>query len=131
MTGHLERKDGLLQLERTGPFVPPMTLTSDNIVVTDALRKEVVGCVSSASEPPNEHDRPAAPRLPTGSQLRLGNPLPEARLRRRRKRSFREVRSQAGAWERENAPLTKGKRGQAHILANLNGAGRMTQPCAP
>lgn len=42
MTGHLDRKDGLLQLERTGPFVPPMTLPSlDDVVVTDAFRKEL------------------------------------------------------------------------------------------
>lgn len=39
MTSHLEREDGRLQLERTGPFVPPIALPGiGEIVVTDAFR---------------------------------------------------------------------------------------------
>jgi len=40
MTSHLERRDGLLQLERTGPFMPPITFSGINeIVVTTAMRE--------------------------------------------------------------------------------------------
>jgi hypothetical protein len=39
---HLGRDDGTLQLERTGPFVPPITLpTVAEIVVTEALRRDM------------------------------------------------------------------------------------------
>ena len=39
MTSHLDREDGRLQLERTGPFVPPIALSGiADIVVTDAFR---------------------------------------------------------------------------------------------
>jgi hypothetical protein len=39
MTSHLEREDGRLQLERTGPFVPPIALPGiGEIVITDVLR---------------------------------------------------------------------------------------------
>ena len=39
MTSHLERENGRLQLERTGPFVPPIALTGiGEIVITDAFR---------------------------------------------------------------------------------------------
>jgi hypothetical protein len=44
MTAHLPRKNGLLQLERPGPFVPPLSLTGINdIVVTDAFKKQLEG----------------------------------------------------------------------------------------
>ncbi len=40
MTAHLPRtRDGVLQLERTGPFVPPVTLAGvGDLLVTDAFR---------------------------------------------------------------------------------------------
>ncbi len=42
MTAHLGRRDGLLQLERTGLFVPPVTLPGPgDLVVTDAARIEL------------------------------------------------------------------------------------------
>ena len=42
MTGHLGRRDGMLQLERTGPFVPRITSPSvADIVLTEAARREV------------------------------------------------------------------------------------------
>lgn len=42
MTSHLPRKNGLLQLERTGPFVPPITLSGvDEIVVTDTFKRQL------------------------------------------------------------------------------------------
>ena len=42
MSSRLPRKDGLIQLERTGPFVPPMTFPGiGDIVVTDAFRAEL------------------------------------------------------------------------------------------
>jgi hypothetical protein len=40
MSEHLGRRDGLIQLERTGPFVPPITFPGiGDIVVTDAFRQ--------------------------------------------------------------------------------------------
>ena len=39
MTGHLGRKDSLLQLERTGPFVPPITFPSSDLLVTARFRQ--------------------------------------------------------------------------------------------
>jgi hypothetical protein len=39
MSVRLPRRDGLLQLERTGPFVPPVTFPDGNILVTDATRQ--------------------------------------------------------------------------------------------
>ncbi len=42
MSWHLGRKDGLIQLERTGPFMPPVSLPGvGDIVVTDAFRREL------------------------------------------------------------------------------------------
>jgi hypothetical protein len=42
MTSHLNRKNGLLQLERTGPFVPPITESGiSEIVVTDAFKQQL------------------------------------------------------------------------------------------
>ena len=41
MAMHLGRRDGLIQLERTGPFVPPITFPSDGVVVTDAFRRDL------------------------------------------------------------------------------------------
>ena len=42
MTGHLRRKDGLLQLERTGPFVPPLTFPGlHDVVATDDFRRKL------------------------------------------------------------------------------------------
>ncbi len=39
MSAHLGRKDGLIQLERTGPFVPPITFPGiGDIVVTEQFR---------------------------------------------------------------------------------------------
>jgi hypothetical protein len=39
MSGHLPRRDGLIQLERTGPFVPPMTFPGiGDVVVNDEFR---------------------------------------------------------------------------------------------
>lgn len=39
MSARLPRRDGLLQLERTGPFVPPVTFPDGNILVTDPTRR--------------------------------------------------------------------------------------------
>ncbi len=42
MSAHLPRKGGLIQLERTAPFVPPITFPGiDDIVVTDAFRGDI------------------------------------------------------------------------------------------
>lgn len=42
MSAHLGRAGGLLQLERTGPFVPPITFPGvGNIVVTESFRKRL------------------------------------------------------------------------------------------
>ena len=42
MSHHLGRNDGLIQLERTGPYVPPISFPGiGDIVVTDAFRKEL------------------------------------------------------------------------------------------
>ena len=42
MTGHQKRNDGLLQLARAGPFVPPVTFPGlHEVVVTDNLRREL------------------------------------------------------------------------------------------
>jgi hypothetical protein len=42
MSSHLGGKGGCIQLERTGPFVPPISLPGINdIVVTDAFRREL------------------------------------------------------------------------------------------
>ena len=42
MSEHLERKDGLVQLERTGPYVPPISKSGlHNVIATDALRKKL------------------------------------------------------------------------------------------
>jgi len=42
MSAHLKRGDGRIQLERTGPFVPPVTLPGiSDIVVTAAARAEL------------------------------------------------------------------------------------------
>ena len=42
MTSHLDRKNGLLQLARTGPFVPPITKSGiSEIVVTDAFKQQL------------------------------------------------------------------------------------------
>jgi len=38
LTAHLDRKEGLLQLERTGPYVPPITFPGiGNIIVTSSF----------------------------------------------------------------------------------------------
>ena len=46
MADHQGRKDGLVQLERTGPFMPPITFPGlfYMMVVTDALRRELEQC---------------------------------------------------------------------------------------
>lgn len=42
MSCHLPRKDSLIQLERTGPFIPPITLPGiGDIVVTSAFKEEL------------------------------------------------------------------------------------------
>jgi hypothetical protein len=42
MSAHLGRKNGLIQLEGTGPFVPPISLPGiGDIVVTDTFRREL------------------------------------------------------------------------------------------
>ncbi len=42
MSCHLGRDGGIIQLERTGPFVPPISLPGINdIVITDAFRREM------------------------------------------------------------------------------------------
>lgn len=42
MTAHLPRKDNRLQLERTGPFMPPITLPGvGDVLVTDVFRSEL------------------------------------------------------------------------------------------
>lgn len=39
VTAHLSRQDGMLQLERTGPFIPPISFSGiRDIVVTDVCR---------------------------------------------------------------------------------------------
>ena len=40
MTVHLGRSNDLLQLERTGPFVPPISIP-DDVVVTDRFKKAI------------------------------------------------------------------------------------------
>jgi hypothetical protein len=42
LSAHIGRANGLLQLERTGPFVPPLTQPGiDDLIVTDALRRQL------------------------------------------------------------------------------------------
>jgi hypothetical protein len=42
MSCHLDRTEGLIQLERTGPFVPPISFPGiSDIVVTDAFRRQL------------------------------------------------------------------------------------------
>jgi hypothetical protein len=42
MSDHLGRKDGLIQLERTAPYVPPISFPGVSaIVVTDAFRRQL------------------------------------------------------------------------------------------
>lgn len=42
MTAHLERQNGLQQLERTGPFIPPLVNSGLwDIVVTDRVKKNL------------------------------------------------------------------------------------------
>jgi hypothetical protein len=42
MTSHLERKNGLLQVERTAPFVPPISFSGcGNVIVTDDFKRKL------------------------------------------------------------------------------------------
>ena len=42
MSLHLPRIDGIIQLERTGPYIPPVTFPGvSDIVVTDAVKREL------------------------------------------------------------------------------------------
>ena len=42
MTAHLDRENGRLALERTGPYIPPITLPGiSDIVITSAARKQL------------------------------------------------------------------------------------------
>ncbi len=42
LSGHLDREGGRIQLERTGPFVPPISFPGiGDIVVTDAFRRKL------------------------------------------------------------------------------------------
>jgi hypothetical protein len=44
MSTHLPRKNGLIQLERTGPFVPPISFPGiADVVVTDSFRTALEG----------------------------------------------------------------------------------------
>ena len=54
MTDHLPRRGGLLQLERTGPFMPPITFPGrGSIVVTDAAKRQLMssGLIGFAFQP--------------------------------------------------------------------------------
>src|ERR1700743_1057940 len=42
MTAHSPRIDGRLALERTGPYIPPITLPGFSVVITDAARTLMV-----------------------------------------------------------------------------------------
>jgi hypothetical protein len=57
MSGHLPRCDGLIQLERTGPFVPPITFPGiGDVVVNDECRGilEHSGCAGLVFAPVNK-----------------------------------------------------------------------------
>ena len=42
MTGHLDRQDGLLQLERTGPFLPSMIISGiDDLLLDDTTKIKI------------------------------------------------------------------------------------------
>lgn len=42
MSCHLSRKDDLIQLERTGPYIPPISFPGPgDVVVTDAFRRQM------------------------------------------------------------------------------------------
>ena len=42
MSAHLSRKDNLIQLERTGPYIPPISFPGiGDIVVTDEFRRQL------------------------------------------------------------------------------------------
>ncbi|MBC7861796.1 MAG: hypothetical protein IAF38_02405 [Bacteroidia bacterium] len=42
MTGHLERQNNLLQLERTGPFIPPVIISGiGDIIITNEIKKKI------------------------------------------------------------------------------------------
>jgi len=42
MSAHLDRRDGLIQLERTGPFVPPITFPGiGDVIATDDFRQKL------------------------------------------------------------------------------------------
>jgi hypothetical protein len=44
MTAHLPRKENRLQLERTGPFMPPISFPGvGDVIVTDEFRRELAG----------------------------------------------------------------------------------------
>jgi hypothetical protein len=44
MTAHLDRSEGLLQLERTGPFIPAISFPGDgDIVITDVFKNLLEG----------------------------------------------------------------------------------------
>lgn len=43
LTERLPRQDGQLQLERAGPFVPPIAVAGDHIIVTDDFRHLMEG----------------------------------------------------------------------------------------
>lgn len=54
LTAHLERKDDLLQLERTGPYIPPLIISGLwDIVVTDAIKRnlEMSGLIGISFRP--------------------------------------------------------------------------------
>lgn len=42
MSAHLPLRDGHIQLERVGPFVPAVTFPAWNVVVTDAARQAII-----------------------------------------------------------------------------------------
>jgi hypothetical protein len=51
MTAHLERTDGLLSLERTGPYIPPITLPGIDDVVVNAAARGLLESSGAGREP--------------------------------------------------------------------------------
>jgi hypothetical protein len=43
MSEHLARRKGMIQLERVGPFIPPLSVAGSAVVVTEAMRSSLAG----------------------------------------------------------------------------------------
>ena len=41
MSAHLPRREGLIQLERTGPFIPPVSFPALDVIVSDEFRSSL------------------------------------------------------------------------------------------